>query len=210
MLTRHSSVPSRVLGSPKWAHTGFTAISDRAGCATKCGRGCFFKKKKMFHRRLRQCVCVCVLANCRCYNDFHPTPLMRWHFGLLLPSCNPTWGQSGGVVSSSQPASCPWICFTLARIQVSLWLRQAESFLETLKERRWHVLFLVLFSRKSYFLHVCDVHEGRCVIYVYARFVYCFHSYPKKKVTFGSLWCVGNELVLYSVYYPLPFLSITF
>lgn len=98
MLTRHSSVPSRVLVSQKWAHTGFTAISDRAGCATKCGRGCFFKKKKMFHRRLRQCVCVCVLANCRCYNDFHPTPLMRWHFGLLLPSCNPTWGQSGGRV----------------------------------------------------------------------------------------------------------------
>lgn len=60
MLTRHSSVPSRVLGSPKWAHTGFTAISDRAGCATKCGRGCFFKKKNVPPTIAAVCVRVCV------------------------------------------------------------------------------------------------------------------------------------------------------
>lgn len=45
---------------------------------------------------------------------------------------------------------------------------------------------------------------------VYVRFVYIVFFLCEKKKTFGSLSCVGTELVLYSVYYSPLFESITF
>lgn len=181
--SQHWSAPSRVLGSPKSVSTGFTTVSERAGCVTRC-KG----------RRFLKCsahggsVCVCVFANCsfRCYNDLHPTPFLRWHFWLLLPSCKPPRGQNGRRVI---PACCVSLSLPCPGKDLRFFATEASRVIPRNPKGRKKWRWRVLFSRKSYFLHACDVHKHRCVIMYMCVSFTLFFFYVKKKDIWLSFVC---------------------
>lgn len=152
--------------------------------------------------RWRQCVCVHVCLQSAAATTTSSTPIPFCDgISSLLPSPTPRKDKME-VVSSQRVLES--VC-SGTDICVSLWQRQAESFLRTQMEERkqsWHVFISSLFSRSYFLCVVWDVHKHRCVIYyIYIYKCACFihvlffFVWRKKRITL-SFPSVGIKLVL--------------